>query len=293
MAIRPQHLLLFLFVTCIWGLNFAVAKVALEQLPPLFLMTLRFTLVALLLLPFVSLPRGRLGAIFGISITLGFLHFSFMFSGMRILDASTAAIAIQLQVPFASLLAAFFFKDKLGWRRALGMAVAFIGVAVIAGEPRLQGQYLALAMVIFAACMWSVANVQIKKLGEIDGFTLNGWMAAFAAPQLAIGSLVLEDNQLAALLAADAWAYFAIFYQAIVIVVIGYGIWYWLLGRYDMNQAMPFTLLVPLFGVMSGVVFLGESLSFHLIAGGLLTIVGVGVIVLRRPKVAAPQAQRL
>ena len=118
-------------------------------------------------------------------------------------------------------------------------------------------------------------------------------MAAFAAPQLALASLLLEENQFAALSAADGWVYFAILYQAIVIVVIGYGIWYWLLGRYDMNQAMPFTLLVPLFGVMSGVVFLGESLSLHFVIGGLLTIVGVGVIVLRRPKVTAPQAQRL
>src|SRR3546814_3213789 len=67
-----------------------------------------------------------------------------MFHGLKTVDAGTASIAIQLQVPFASLLAAIVFKDKLGWRRALGMAIVFIGVAVIAGEPRLAGQYLAL-----------------------------------------------------------------------------------------------------------------------------------------------------
>src|SRR3546814_9270170 len=50
----------------------------------------------------------------------------------------SASIAIQLQVPFASLLAAIFFKDKLGWRRGFGMLIAFFGVAVIAGEPRLE-----------------------------------------------------------------------------------------------------------------------------------------------------------
>src|SRR3546814_2272947 len=74
-----------------------------------------------------------------------------MFHGLKTVDAGTASIAIQLQVPFASLLAAIVFKDKLGWRRALGMAIAFIGVAVIAGEPRLAGQYLALGFVIIAS----------------------------------------------------------------------------------------------------------------------------------------------
>ncbi len=293
MPIRPLHLLLFLGVTVIWGINFVVAKIALLQLPPLFLMTLRFLLVAAILLPFVRLPRGQLRQLFGISVTLGLLHFSFMFSGLRELDASTAAIAIQLQVPFASLLAAIFFKDKLGWRRALGMATAFAGVAVIAGEPRLQGQYLYLGMVIFAACLWSISNVQIKFLGDMDGMTLNAWMATFAAPQLAVASFVLEDGQMAALGAADAWAYFAIVYQAIIIVVIGYGTWYWLLRRYDINQAMPFTLLVPLFGVLSGVIFLDEQITWPLIAGGLLTVAGVGVVVLRRPRLTAPQATRV
>src|SRR3546814_13938595 len=69
-----------------------------------------------------------------------------------------SSIAIQLQVPFASLLAAIVFKDKLGWRRPLGMAIAFIGVAVIAGEPRLAGQYLALGFVIIASFIWSIAS---------------------------------------------------------------------------------------------------------------------------------------
>src|SRR3546814_12166575 len=65
-----------------------------------------------------------------------------------------------------------------------------------------------------------------------------------------------------------------------------------LMRRYQMNQIMPATLLVPPFGVLSGVIFLGESLTLTLIAGGLMTIVGVGIIIIRRPKIAAPEAER-
>lgn len=291
-TIAPLHLIMFLAVALIWGLNFPVAKTGLMHLPPLLFMARRFAVVAIVLIPFVKPPSGRWWQVIGIAFTLGLVHFSLMFNGLRDLDGATAAIAIQLQVPFAALLAAVFFKDKLGWRRALGLAIAFIGVALIAGEPRLDGQYLALFLVIAAACTWSVANVQIKFLTGVDGFALNAWMAVFATPMLLIASLVLEDNH-AAIISEISWtAAFAVLYQSFMVVVFGYGCWYWLLRRYSFNQAMPFTLLVPVIGVFSSVWFLDEALTPYFIAGGGLTVVGVAIIVFRRPKVASPGAER-
>jgi len=291
--ITPLHMLLILGIMILWGFNFAVAKVGLLELPPIFLVASRFLLVAIILLPFAKRPTGQWGSVFAISVVLGLLHFSIMFNGLKILDAATASIAIQLQVPFAALLAAIFFKDKLGWRRALGMAIAFLGVAVIAGEPRLNGQYLALAMVLTACFIWSIANVMIKRLKDVDGITLNAWLAVFATPMLFISSWILEDGQIEAVAQAGFWAYFAVVYQAVAVVVFGYGCWYWLLKRYQMNQVMSATLLVPFFGVLSGVIFLGETLTTSLIAGGMMTIAGVAIIILRRPKTAAPEAERL
>jgi len=291
--IRAGHVAVLVFVTFVWGMNFAAAKIGLAQLPPIFMMALRWGLLGLLLVPIVPRPHGRWRQVLMISFTLGFLHFSLMFWGLRELDAATAAIAIQLQVPFAALLAAAFFKDSLGWWRAGGMTIAFAGVAIIAGEPRLDGHYVALAMVICAACIWSVANIQIKFLGEINGMTLNAWIGILAAPQLALGSWFLEDGQMTALAAADWRAYASIVYQAIIVVAVGYGLWFRLLRRYDVNQVMPFILLVPVFGVLSGVVVLGETISLTFIIGGILTIIGVGVIIFRRPRLVAPQADRV
>ncbi len=291
--IRPLHIFLFLLIAIIWGFNFAVAKIGLQQLPPIMMMALRWTLVGLLLAPFVKPPHGRWRPVLLVSFTLGFLHFAMMFTGLKDVDAATAAIAIQLQVPFAALLAAIFFKDKLGWRRALGMMVAFVGVAIIAGEPRLVGQYVPLALVIAAACIWSVANIQIKMMGEIDGMTLNAWVGVFAAPQLALASFVLEDGQGAALAAADWRALGAVVYQALAVVIVGYGGWFWLLRRYTVNQVMPFMLLVPGFGVLSGVLVLNEPLTPALIGGGLLTVLGVAIITVIRPKLVAPAADRV
>jgi O-acetylserine/cysteine efflux transporter len=209
------------------------------------------------------------------------------------IDAATAAIAIQLQVPFASILAAFVFGDKPGWRRLLGMAIAFVGVAIIAGEPRLGGAYGSLALVIGASMCWSVANIQIKRLQGVGGMTFNAWMAVFATPQLLLGSYVLEQGQWQALQEADWRILLTIVYQAIAVVVIGYSVWMWLLRQYDINQAMPLTLLVPPIGVLSGVLFLGEKLTLALLVGGALTIVGVAIILIRRPRTAAARASRV
>jgi O-acetylserine/cysteine efflux transporter len=287
---RPSDLLLALIVMVIWGLNFVFAKWGLEQFPPIFMMGLRWAVVAAVLLPFVRVPRQKLATILLISFTLGTLHFSLMFTGLAGTDAAVAAIAIQTQVPFAALIAAIFLKDRLGWRRATGMALAFIGIVIMAGEPRHAGNLLPILLVIAASFMWAVANIQIKQLGTVDGNALNAYLGLFAAPQLFLVSAVLESGQIESLRNADWVGWSAIAYMAILVTVISYVMWYRILRRYSVNQAMPFTLLVPVLGVLAAALLLNEPLTLRVILGGVATIAGVAVIVLRRPRLAAPEA---
>jgi O-acetylserine/cysteine efflux transporter len=288
----PRDIGALLLVTVIWGMNFAVVKVGLAELPPILFVAVRFAAVALVLAPFVRLSRNKLPQLVALSITLGGLHFSMMFIGLRGLDVATSAIAIQLQVPFAAILAAVVFKDKLGWRRLLGMAIAFGGVALIAGEPRFDGNLLPLALVVSAALVWSIANIQIKALGdEVDVFALSAWVALLAAPQLFLVSFLFEDGQVAALLAASWRAWGAVAYQVVLVTILGYGLWYSIMRRHPINQVMPFTLLVPLFGVLSGILFLDERLTVPMLIGSAATIAGVAIIVVRRPRVVAPSTK--
>lgn len=288
----PRDVAALLLVTVLWGLNFAVVKAGLGELPPIFFVSLRFAAVALVLVPFVRLSRRKLPQLVLLSMTLGGLHFSMMFTGQRGLDVATAAIAIQLQVPFAAILAAIFFGDRLGWRRLLGMVVAFAGVALIAGEPRFDGNLLPLALVVGAAMVWSVANIQIKALGdEVGVFALSAWVALLATPQLFLASWLLEDGQIEALRATSWIAWGSVAYQVVMVTIVGYGIWYWNMRRHPVGQVMPFTLLVPLFGVLSGIVFFGERLTWAMIVGSLATVVGVAIIVIRRPRIVAPSTR--
>ena len=73
-------------------------------------------------------------------------------------------------------------------------------------------------------------------------------------------------------------------YTVLCSTIIAYGLWYFLLSRYSVSQVAPYSLLTPIFGIAIGQVFFTEELNTQTIIGGLITIIGVAVIVLRRPK---------
>jgi O-acetylserine/cysteine efflux transporter len=288
---KPADVAIAVVLMAIWGSNFVIAKVGLDEFPPVLFVALRFAAVAALLLPFVAMPRGRLREVFLLSVTLALLHFPLMLTGMKYVDASIAAITVQTQVPFSALLAALFFGDRLGWRRALGMGFAIAGVAILVGEPREGSVLWAVGLIVLASMVWAVAALQMKRLTSVDTFSVNAWMALFATPMLLGMSFLLEDGQVASVAAASWAAWGSVAFQSVAIVIVSYGLWFRLLRRYSVNQTMPYTLLVPVFGVLTGVVFRGEPVTWHLILGGLATVIGVGIIILRRPRLVETNAQ--
>jgi O-acetylserine/cysteine efflux transporter len=279
-----------LLVQLLWGVNFAVAKFGLDDFSPIFFVALRFTLVAILLVFVVGLPkRSMLKQLLPLSVTMGAMHFTLIFLGMRNLDAATSSIAVQLQTPFAAIMAAFFLGEKLGWRRIVGMIVAFAGVLLIAGEPRFSENPWPLLSVIAAALVWAAGNIQVKALGDqVDAVQLNGWIAILAAPQLLVASWLIEGPQWQHIPEVSWTGWGALLFQAVVIAIFTYWIWYNMMRRYPVNQVMPFTLLLPMIGVAAGALMRGEEITWQMIVGGLATVAGVGIIVLRRPAIAAP-----
>ena len=292
---KITDILIALFVMVIWGLNFAVAKIALGEFPPILMTGLRF-----------SRRRGGLGARFAAALrdlaqiaglavtTLGGIHFPadiFRHRAARRIDLGDHhAVAGSARGDMA--LAALFLRDRLGWRRILGMAVAFSGVVVIAGAPRLQASHLGLALLLAAAFVFALTNIQVKWIGPIDPFALNGWLALFATLELFPMSRLLEGPAWPFIVAAGWRGWSGVLYMSLISTIVGYGLWVRFVGRYTVNQTMPFLLLVPLFAVLSGLVLTGDSLTPDIVIGGLMTIAGVAVIIVRRPANAAGRVPR-
>ncbi len=278
---KPRDILLVLSVPLIWGLGFTLAKAALGQFPPILLMAMRFTLTALVLVWFVRPPRGMMTRIALIALVSATIQYSLTFTGLADLDASSAIIIVQLEVPFALLLSAAFLKERIGWRRAAGVAMAFCGVVRSAGEPRLRGDFLPIFLVAGGALTWSIGQVMIKTVRGVGGFTLIAWVAVFASPQLFLASYLFEDGQLEALAAADGLVWEVIVYLGLIMTAVGYGIWYRVLGRYRVNQVMPYLMLLPVTTMISGMLLLDETITAMTALGAVIVIAGVGFITIK------------
>ena len=207
---KPVDVLVAIAVAVIWGMGFVVAKAAMSHFSPILLMALRFSLTAACMIYFFRPPPGVFKQLFWISLISAALQYSLTFNGVRGIDASTAALLVQLEVPFGLIMAWLVFGDRISPKQVLGILIAFGGAVLIVGEPRLAGDLIYAFLVIGGAFTWSVGQIMIKKLGNVGGFNLLSGVALFAAPQLFVASLLFEQNQLEQISTASPAAWSAV-----------------------------------------------------------------------------------
>lgn len=265
-------------VPLLWGYQFVAIKVGVMEFPPLFFLALRFLAIAFLLVPFVERPaRQQFGPIVAISVFLGGLNFGLFYVGLGLGSGSLSAIAYQLATPFTILLAWPLLAEKPSMTTSAGVAIAFAGVVVLAAGAGLTTNVLPLLLVVGAALAFATSNVLTKRYGPFDPLMLMGWSSLLTVPQVALMSLFLEQGQWASLVSADQWGWLALAYTIFIGGIVGFGLWFWLIARCSMSRIAPFGLLLPVFAVISSVLFLGDPVTPKLVIGGLITISGVAM----------------
>ncbi len=274
-------------VALCWGGNFTASKIAMEHFPPVVTILLRFSAVAVVLAPFAIRAKVSMRDMFVISLCYITLHFTLIFVGMaQGLSISSTVIAVQLGAPFSCVLAAIFYNDRLGAWRSFGMMIAFVGVLLIGGTPNVSAHWGAFLLVVAGAFAWACANVYMKRVGNVGVAAFLFWPALLSLPQVGLLTFALEDGQWDLVTSAPLSAWLGILYSMCFSTLIGYGLWYRLLKTYPLSRVTPFSLLVPVIGILGGMVFYNETLTPLLLIGGALTIVGVAIITVRRPKLA-------
>jgi O-acetylserine/cysteine efflux transporter len=265
-------------VIVVWGFNIVVGKLGVVALPPLLLVALRATCVAVLMVPFLrSMPERK--ALFGVIILIfGVLQFVGLFVGLTGVDGAVAAIALQTLVPFGMILGRIKFGERLNLLQILGLVAAFGGVVVIAGEPKVASRMGHLLLVIGGAFCMAYGSVLIKDLGPMNIFRLQGWLALGSAPLLFLASLIFEHHQVDALTHAGWTGWGAVLYTGIATTIIGHGLWAYLLQHLPVYRVMPISLLAAVAAVAFSIFLLGEPLTLNIFIGGVLTLSGVAVI---------------
>jgi O-acetylserine/cysteine efflux transporter len=281
--------LLALFVVFVWAANYAVSAIGLLHVPPLLYTAVRFSISAVVLLPFLpKLSRAQFLRIVALALVLVVVHMSGLLIAIKMgLNITTTALVAQLGVPFSCMLGVFVLGERIGRWRLLGLMLAFLGMVVVMDSPHMSELQAPFFVALAAAFAWAVSNLQLKGLSELPMIHTVGWLSVIAVPLLFLLSHLFEGAALPTLSAAPQSAWLALLYSALGSTILGYGYWTKLIKRHAVNHVAPFVLLVPVFSGVLGILFMGDAVTHELILGGALTLAGIALIVFRRPSTIA------
>ncbi|MBA2653868.1 MAG: EamA family transporter [Gammaproteobacteria bacterium] len=273
-----SHLFLVLLVVVIWGLNFIFIKLGLEEIPPLLLCAVRFLLASIPAIFFIKLPKAPFRTVALYGLVMFALQFAFVFTGMHVgMTPGMASIIIQVQVFFSIIFAAIVLGEKPSSWQIMGALVSFTGIALVALHFEKNISLLGFLFILAAAATFGLGNLITRKTKNINMISLVVWGSFVACIPMILLSLIIEGP------AAMVQSYHHVTWVGISAVMyivcastwVGYGVWNWLLSRHSIGAIAPFTLLVPIVGVLGSVIFLNESMYPWKFAAGLLVVGGL------------------
>ena len=293
-SFRSADLLLALVVVVVWGVNFVVMKWGLRSLTPFQLGALRYMCAAFPLVFFIKPPQvhWRWVVLFGLLQGVG--QFGFLFTALKVgMTASLASVILQTQVFFTAVWTWVLLRDKPSRPLVLGMAIAALGLGcLLINELRSGGTggttLVGLALVLCAAVSWACSNVVVrlaqKENARYDPVGFITWSSLMPILPF-IGLSAWLDGNARQWLDLQTWrnipwlAWVSIAYLGWVATIVGYGLWTKLIQRYSANRVAPFSLCVPVIGLTTGMLVLGETVTGWQWAGAALVVMALVMVV--------------
>jgi len=280
---------LMVLLCAIWGLGHVSAKFAGQGISLVYQSGLRSLIAAALLLawgaarriPFwerdrTLCPGVAAGILFG-------AEFIFIFAGLKTTDAARMVVFVYL-APFITAFGLHFLipAERLSPRQWAGVLIAFGGVALAFGDgfASARGTLLGDFFGVLGALFWALTTILIRatRLAGIAPAKTLLYQLAVSAPMLLAAAWLLGEPGITRL-TAPVLAAFA--YQCVVVAFASYLAWFWMLRHYLAARLSVFTFLTPIFGVMAGVLLLGEPLTGTFLTAALLVGLGLVLVNLR------------
>lgn len=304
----PIHIALAVLVTFIWGVNFTFIAWALESFPPLMLTALRFFFTAVPLILFLKPPKFN-RTLFIYAIGTFVMQYAFVFTAMHLgASAGLTALLLQSQIFITVLLAYIILGEAVSRMQIIGMLVGVLGLSVIALNLGGDMPLIGFVCILIAAIGWSFGNIASKqaskqaaikvtqqgagvsivststtstgknKASALSALALVVWGGLIACVILILSSLIFETDawQLATFTQASLKSWLSLGFIVYISTLVGFALWAHLLSQNTASKVVPFALLVPVFGMTTSVLLLGEvvtwwkMLAMVLILSGLL-----------------------
>ncbi len=280
-AFAPLDLLQLLYIALIWGVNNVLAKVAVDALPAMMMVAVRFSIVLVLLVLWIRPPpKGQWPLFFAMIAFVGPLHFAVQSIGLKLAtDLPPMVVAMQLWAPCSVVFAALLLRERVGALRWIGVAIAFLGAASLNFDPAVFAQGWALFLVGLASAFYGLGTVLVRMLGGgLNPWATQAWIALVSAPTLTFGTLTFERGHAAAIASAhwSVWAFIA--FGAIVSSIVANAFMFRLVQKYEVSRTTPYLLLTPVITFTLSALVLGHRITPNILAGAAATLAGVALV---------------
>jgi len=282
-----RQLITLVILTLFWGVNWPVMKLGVTSYPPLTFRALSIVLgvpvlaMALLVLkvPF-TLPRRHWPELAKLTVTNMLVWHVCIILAVRSLSSGRAAILGYTMPIFSAVLGALLFSAVLSPRAWLGVGAAGVGVGLLLWHEftGLAGHPLGVALALFAALVWALGT-QLLRRSRIDvpTLTLSFWMTAITGVVLSVLATVFERGQWHV---PDTGATWAIAYNAVLIFGYAHAAWFYLARTLPPVASTLSVMFIPVLGVFTGALWLGEVLHWQDWAAVVLMVVAIGSVLL-------------
>ncbi len=274
----PRHLALAALLVCLWGLNFVFTRLALDHIPAVLLVGLRYIGGAALCLVLPRPPTG-LWRLLAITLTMFVGQYVCLYLALDLgFPAGLSSVALQIQAFFTIILAALMLHEHPSSRQWFGTLIAMAGVGLIAISTTRAGiPFASVLLLLGAAVAWAIGNVWMRGAGAYDPLGMIAWMSLLAMVPMLVLSVIFEG---AArdwhAITSITWPIFGeLVYIAIISTLGGFTIWGYLIKRYPASTIAPITLAVPVTGAASAALILGETFGLFRLAGMALILLGL------------------
>jgi O-acetylserine/cysteine efflux transporter len=288
---KPADIVLAVLVAVIWGLAFVASRLALDELPPTLMTTLRFAIAAVPCL-FVRKPDVSWPLLIAISTTLFLGQFLAQAFGIAHgVPVGLASVIVQSQALFTIAFAVIVFGEVPTRTQTVGIGVAAVGLLMICGTVGYDFSVGAFAVLMISPVSFAIGNLLLRRARDVPMFDLFAWLClASAVPLLAL-TLIADGPQTAwhSLRNMSLTGVVSILTIGAVSTSIAYWLWGRLLRDYTAAQVVPFALLVPFVGAGASSIVFGERFGPLRLTGMVIVVVGIAVMVLSSRSQAVPK----
>lgn len=281
-----QDGLLLVLLMALWGFNFSVIKLGVNNIDPFLLTALRFSLAVLPLIFFVRRPNvpWRYLMTYGLTFGVGVWGLTTLSVGAG-LSGGLASLLLDMSVISSLLVGRYLLKEHVTVSKVLGSVLALIGLGLIIWHQDATVTPLGIALVLSASVFWSINGLIVKRSGTRAVFAFNIWGMAFAPIPLFVLALCVSgpSSVMQSIADINGSVLFSAAFQAYPTTLLGYWFWNKMIVKYSVSSVAPMTLLVPVFALIGGYIFFGESLDMVQAIAAVVILLGVAVSEIKLP----------